>query len=367
MMTKILVIEDEETIRKNILELLEEEDFEVISSDNGADGIQIAQEQVPDLILCDVMMPELDGYEVLKQVRQYPLTATIPFIFLTALSDKAHLRQGMELGADDYLTKPCLPDELLRAIATRLEKQAAINKQSEQKMNELRSSISGSLPHELKTPLSGILLLSDLMLLEFDCLKPSKIRRMLERIQIYVKRLDRLVENFLLSTKLQLIYQDAEAVKALKSCQTDSVKIIITEQSIEKSRQFGREADLQLELEDANIKIAESDFIKIIAELLDNSCKFSKAHTPIKITSRVEDNTFVLDVSDRGRGMSAEQIANIGAYIQFDRKLYEQQGSGLGLVIAKRLAEIYAGRLTIESIPDQQTTVRVDLPAVLNS
>ncbi|HEY9876289.1 MAG TPA: response regulator [Candidatus Obscuribacterales bacterium] len=366
MMKKILVIEDEKTILRNILELLQEEDFEVISSDNGADGIQMAKEQVPDLILCDVMMPGLDGYEVLKQVRQYPLTATIPFIFLTALSDKAHLRQGMELGADDYLTKPCMPDELLRAIATRLEKQAAIHKQSEQKMHELRSSISSSLPHEFKTPLSGILLLSDLMLLEIDCLQPSKMRKMLERIQIYVKKIDRLVENFFLATKLQLIYKDSEQVNALQSCRTDSAKIIIA-QAIEKARQFQREADLQLELEDANIKMAESDFIKIIQELLDNACKFSHARTPIKITSRVEDNTFVLDVSNKGRGMSAEQIASIGAYIQFERKLYEQQGSGLGLVITKRLAELYAGKLAIESIPGQQTTVRVNLPAVLNS
>jgi diguanylate cyclase (GGDEF)-like protein len=156
-MTKILVIEDEEFIRANILQILQFEDFDTLEAANGLTGIQSAQEQIPDLILCDVMMPQLDGYGVLTALRQDSATASIPFIFLTAKASRADLRQGMQLGADDYLTKPFTADELLGAIATRLEKQAVTTqhyttelKQAEEKLNHLihHDSLT-SLPNQL--------------------------------------------------------------------------------------------------------------------------------------------------------------------------------------------------------------------------
>ncbi|MBE9200238.1 MULTISPECIES: EAL domain-containing response regulator [unclassified Nodularia (in: cyanobacteria)] len=127
-MTKILVIEDEESVRENLLDLLEAENFETITAANGKIGINLAVSVMPDLILCDMMMPEIDGYGVLTAVRQEPLTATIPFIFLTAKSAKADFRQGMDMGADDYLTKPFTRAELLKAIMNRLERQATLKK-----------------------------------------------------------------------------------------------------------------------------------------------------------------------------------------------------------------------------------------------
>jgi diguanylate cyclase (GGDEF)-like protein len=126
MMKKILVIEDEEFVRENILELLDAEGFDVFGAQNGHIGVDLAKAKMPDLILCDVMMPGLDGYGVLTTIRQDPLMAAIPFIFLTAKAAKADFRQGMELGADDYITKPFTRAELLGAIGTRLKKQAAV-------------------------------------------------------------------------------------------------------------------------------------------------------------------------------------------------------------------------------------------------
>ena len=126
MMKKILVIEDEEFVRENILELLDAEGFDVFGAQNGHIGVDLAKAKMPDLILCDVMMPGLDGYGVLTTIRQDPLMAAIPFIFLTAKAAKADFRQGMELGADDYITKPFTRAELLGAIGTRLRKQAAV-------------------------------------------------------------------------------------------------------------------------------------------------------------------------------------------------------------------------------------------------
>ena len=124
-MVKILVIEDEVEIRSNLLELLDLEGYSVTGADNGMTGLLGAMQQMPDLIMCDVMMPELDGYDVLRALRQEPKTAAIPFIFLTALADKGDIRQGMVLGADDYLTKPFTRSDVLSAVASRLHKQAA--------------------------------------------------------------------------------------------------------------------------------------------------------------------------------------------------------------------------------------------------
>ncbi|MBD2246340.1 EAL domain-containing response regulator [Nostoc sp. FACHB-888] len=127
-MTKILIIEDQEAVRENILDLLEAEDFETIGAANGRIGVNLARSEVPDLILCDMMMPQLDGYGVLRILRQDPRTATIPFIFLTAKSAKSDFRQGMNMGADDYITKPFTRAELLSAIINRLEKHATLKR-----------------------------------------------------------------------------------------------------------------------------------------------------------------------------------------------------------------------------------------------
>lgn len=123
---KILVIEDDAVTRNIFLDGLEAEGFYIIGAENGLAGIQQAQEHLPDLVICDIMMPDIDGYEVLTTLRQDPVTAIIPFIFLTGSGSHAAMRKGMELGADDFLTKPATVAQLLKAIKVRLEKQAVI-------------------------------------------------------------------------------------------------------------------------------------------------------------------------------------------------------------------------------------------------
>jgi len=123
---KILVIEDDTVTRNLYLKGLEAKGFDMIGANNGRVGIQQVQKDIPDLVICDITMPDMDGYSVLTTLRQDPLTAIIPFIFLTGSSSKANVRKAMELGADDYLTKPSTLDELLRAIAIRLQKQASL-------------------------------------------------------------------------------------------------------------------------------------------------------------------------------------------------------------------------------------------------
>ena len=122
-MKKILVIEDEPEMRRNLTTILRLENFVSLAAENGRLGVALAKKEKPDLILCDVMMPELDGYGVLQALREDPATVTVPFIFLTAKGEKPDIRAGMNLGADDYLTKPVAKNDLLDAVASRLKRQ----------------------------------------------------------------------------------------------------------------------------------------------------------------------------------------------------------------------------------------------------
>lgn len=362
-MTKILVIEDEAPIRENILELLDAEGFDTIEAEDGRIGLQLALAQMPDLIVCDGLMPYLDGYSVLTALRSDPLTATIPFIFLTAKAARTDMRQGMELGADDYLTKPFTADELLGAIAARLEKHAAFEREQMRKLDDLRSNITLSLPHELHTPLNGILTCSQMLIDEADSLDTQEILEMAGDIRTSAERLYRLVQNFLLYAQLELIGNDSEQIEALRqNSRTNFAKAAIADAAIKKAQQSCREFDLQLDLTDAAVSISEIKLRKIVEELMDNACKFSIPKSSIRVASTCENNTYVVSVTDNGQGMTVGQIAAIGAYMRFERKLSSQQGSGLGLLIVKRLAELHAGQLSIDSIPGKQTTVRVILP-----
>ena len=137
---KVLVIEDEPEMRRNILTILRLEKYEVLGAENGRVGIEMARREKPDLIVCDVMMPEMDGYQVLERLRADAATVMIPFIFLTAKGEKNDVRGGMNLGADDYLTKPVTKADLLRAI------QARVKRQSQQARPEFRPDFSSHEP-----------------------------------------------------------------------------------------------------------------------------------------------------------------------------------------------------------------------------
>ena len=360
-MTKILVIEDEEALRVNLQALLEAEDFQALGAADGRSGVDLAREQLPDLILCDVMMPELDGYGVLAELRQDPVTATIPFIFLTAKADKPALRQGMELGADDYLTKPFTIDEVLKAITTRLEKQATVDKKYRQKLEDLRGSIIFSLPHELRTPLTGILSGTDLLKEMWDDLDRDDRVRMVDIVHHAAQRLQRLILNYLLYAELELAAA-APAMAPERPEPSMNLAALVMEVATPKAQSVKREADLRVDLAEATLLISEEHLRKIVEELLDNAFKFSKAGTAVRVTGTRANQAYTLAFIDQGRGLTVQQIADVGAYMQFERKLHEQQGSGLGLTIARRLVELYGGKLSIESIPGQQTTVSVTLP-----
>ena len=346
---------------------LAQKGFDVIEAENGAVGIEKARKELPDLILCDVNMQKVDGYLTLSALRNEPATAAIPFILMTGLADNAGMRHGMELGADDYLPKPFAIEGLYAAVEARLKKAQALRQEAEKKLADLRDNLTMMLPHELRTPLNGILAYGEILAAEAGTLPAREVAEMGQVIHDSGKRLERLVENFLIYAQIELLGADMQKISALRQKQTPSPAKLIEEHALGQARAANRADDLALDLADQPVPISEDYLAKIVDELVQNAFKFSEPGKRVSVTLSGSPNGAVLSVTDRGRGFSTEHIAKVGAYMQFDRKIQEQQGLGLGLVIARRLTELHGGTLSIQSERGAATTVAVKLPKVAAS
>ncbi|GAB5490361.1 MAG: hypothetical protein Phog2KO_05760 [Phototrophicaceae bacterium] len=336
----ILVIEDSEDLRADIIEMLSMVGYMTSGARNGAIGVEEARRIMPDLILCDIMMPELDGYGVLKTLRDDTQTAAIPFIFLTAKTEHIDQRQGMVLGANDFLTKPFMAEELLESIDAQLKKREEQLAAVKQRIDDLTSSIALALPHEMRTPLNTVIGFSEMLQSEAQNLKPDQVAGWATHINKSGYRLLHVVENYLLYVRLQLMIDNN--IKGAEDDVMYGMYSTIQGYALNKAEKLSRKEDLSLELEKAPaLKIKDEFGIKIIDELLDNAFKFSEAGQAVRVQGYVDGDAYVFVVEDEGRGMSTEQIQGINAFMQFERAHYEQQGTGLGLALIKQLCDIY--------------------------
>jgi two-component system, sensor histidine kinase and response regulator len=360
-MKRILVIEDDPAVRGLILETLRFRGWQPLDAPDGEQGLRMAKAELPDLIICDIQMPKMDGYGVLRQVRADPTIATVPFVFLTGLGEKPKMRQAMESGADDYITKPFTVKELLAAVDARFQKQAVIEESADKKLHELRESLSFALPHELVTPLNTILGFSGL-LLDSASVGRDELHEYAQHIQTSAHRLRSLIEKFLLYAHLQLAAADPEQRKSYGQREPAPTAETISIAAMRAAKEFSRGKDLVLKTAEVEHRISGSDLDRIVRELVENACKFSPPDSPIEIRSAAVEGMFRIDVVDSGRGFSPEQLRHIRATLQFDRKLQEQQGSGLGLAISERLAELYGGTMAIESVLGKGSSVVLQMP-----
>jgi two-component system, sensor histidine kinase and response regulator len=365
---KILIIEDADALRKDIVETLTYEGFEVRGAVDGVEGVQVAREYLPDLIICDIMMPNLDGYGVLEELQKDGAGTTIPFIFLTALSDKGEVRQGMELGADDYVTKPFTVSELVNTVKRRLQKRTVIREKTEEKLDELRDNIIMALPHELRTPLTGILGFADILATDSPVLAPVKVAELAKYIHTAAQRLYRLTENYVVYAQLEALRNDQPRIQAMRSFMAMAPRMIIENMAYRRAQHYRREGDLEFNLvDDVSIQIIDDNLKKIVEELVDNAFKFSRPGTKVQIEGFHDGAIYTLRVTDHGRGMNQAKREEVGAFMQFERKQYEQQGTGFGLAIVQRLAEMHQGTFTLTSAVNQGTQVTITLPAVTKS
>jgi two-component system, sensor histidine kinase and response regulator len=361
-MKRILVIDDEATLREVVHLTLAQKGFEVLEAADGAQGIEMARKHLPDLILCDVKMERMDGYHTLSALRSEPATAAIPFILMTGLADNAGMRHGMELGADDYLPKPFTLVELIAAVEARLRKSQALRQDAEKQLADLRDNISLMLPHELRTPLNGILAYGEILAADAATLPAQEVAEMGQVIHDSGKRLERLIENFLIYAQLELLGADAQKLAALRQKHTQSPAALIEQRAAAQARAAKRVPDLVLQLSDQPVPISEDSLAKVVDELVQNAFRFSEPGQRVSVNLTSSPSGVRLCIADQGRGFSPEHIAKVGAYMQFDRKIQEQQGLGLGLAIARRLTELHGGTFSIRSERGTGTEVEINLP-----
>ncbi|MDJ0637052.1 MAG: hybrid sensor histidine kinase/response regulator [Xenococcaceae cyanobacterium MO_188.B29] len=363
----ILVISSEKEINQNIHNNIADKNFSFITANSSQSGLTKIRQNTPDLILCQLSTPEIDGYQVLTELRKSSNTFNIPFIFITSAFDAGQWRRAMNLGADDFLLQPFTPPELCEVINTRLAKQEALVTHYKQELDCLRSSILDFLPHEMRTPLTGILASANLLSNQLDELDSTIIRELLGCIDSSSQRLSRLVHNFLLYSELSLISQNPQQKKLIHSQETYLSLEKFAHIVSKFDRSHNQKIDISWRGEEVSLAISLTHLTKLIEELIDNALKFSFVDTSIQVTGYKKGDYFILSVSNYGRGMTAKQIASIGACIQFERPTYEQQGCGLGLAIVKQLVQVYSGKLLINSILNQETRVNVYIPLVKSS
>jgi len=292
-------------------------------------------------------MPGMDGYAVIAAIQQLPACRDIPFIFLTARASREEQRRGMELGADDYITKPFTEHEILQAIAARLRRQRPLRERVERLLDERRHEIGASWSHELMTPLTGVMGGLELIEAEADTIGPGELRELLQLIRSGAER------QHALSRKL-VRYFELERMKAAPSEPGDLAEIgqAVVAAVAQAGARCGRSADVRAGGVPAMARIDQSHLVEAVAELVENACGFSAAGRPVRVLGARHGAIYRIEVTDEGPGLSAENCAAVGPFVQFNRERLEQQGLGLGLTIARSVAEIAGGRLELRPGPE---------------
>lgn len=375
----VLVVDDNQTNLETLSDYLSQFDLTVLLKQDGIKALELLERRLPDLILLDIIMPELDGFETCRRIKQNPATREIPVIFMSALSDTVDKLTGFEVGAVDYITKPFQYPEVLARLKAHLtiralqrdlsrqnaqlqellEKERKTLERERKMMEDLRLNLSLSLPHELRTPLSAILGFCQLLEKVQGVPPSSKVHEYAHRIYKNGQRLFRVVENSLLYAHLRLLKYTPDERRAWQAEGIVDANPFITAAVQRLAEVRYREDDVCLDLEDAYIRVTPGNFEKILLELLENAFKFSDPGTPVCVKTTVNRHLCILSITDQGRGMTAEQIAAIGAYMQFGRQEYEQQGNGLGLIISSLLAQLEGGVLSVDSTLRKGTTVSI--------
>lgn len=377
-----ILIVDDEPLNFDVIEgFLSQEDYALHYVPDGTEAIQsLGTFFNPDLILLDLMMPGLDGVEVCRYLKSTPEWKMVPIIIVTALNSKEELARCLHAGADDFISKPVHRMELVARVHAMLrlkkhydevQKLSHLQQETiqflEQSLSQLHGNLGSTLSHEMNTPLHGIM--TSFSLLQRDLEQTGASQNSLEILEVGLysaRRLEALHNKF-------LSYLHLESLSRCLHGQTppdpaSPLNWTVTAEAIEiahtKANQFDRGPDLAISIDDVLVAVNSRHFYLLLGEVFDNAFKFSAAQTPIQITGVAQSSRFRLEVRDRGRGMTQEQIQSIGAFVQFERIHYEQQGMGLGLSIAQKVVDLYGGSLSISSVYQQETAVILELPLV---
>lgn len=348
MKTKVLLVEDEELIRITICELLQHNNFDIISEKDGFKAIEILKKWKPDVIISDIMMPNCDGYEFLKIVRSNPKYNQIPFLFLTAKKPETDLIEANIKGADAFIVKPFKTDELIATIEVKIKRYQELKYHSDM----LDIQFDEHIFNEIDTPLKNI---SSTIEFLIENHTSSQKTDHYDTIKNSAEKLDRTLTKII---NYQKIISESYVVHKDSSIDIDSCLLECLEKI--KNCQPHFKNKITTKIEKTLIKIYRKDILFIVYELLENAIKFSNSE--IKIIGEIKKDFYVLKIIDSGIGMNQNQLKNIGSLIQYDIENNEEKGVGLGLFLSKKIIECYDGKLKINSTEGKGTKIELTIP-----
>lgn len=356
-MERILVAEDDAEIRTGIKYLLTGEGFEVIEAEDGNKALEVLNSEYVDLIISDIMMPNKNGYDLLNEIQKDEQLSSIPFLFLTAKTSYEDFRKGMNLGVDDYITKPFKAYELLQAINVRLKKKHEI----ETKFESLKTGVTKYVPHELRTPLVSIIGFSDLILNEYKDNTPEDVVEMVERINVAGSRLLRTIEKFLIFTELKSSIKYSKTESDYSGFNEFSIARVFEDVNNKLFKIYNNKFTINDKVVEKRLRISENHFQILLTELVDNAIKFSSPYETVKVSAKVLNDFYKIEIINKGKEFTESQINKISEFVQFDRDEFQQNGNGLGLTIAKSILNIHRGVLEITS-KDNVSKVVIKIP-----
>lgn len=355
----IHIIDDDAPLGAALSAGLKAHGYRTFFSPSAAAGLAEAHARPPDLILCDINMPGKNGHRLLEEIRADPQLADCLFVFMTGNPLFAQPRTGMDLGADDFLLKPFSLETLAACVSARLQRKSVAQQQGEAAfLTDLRDGLHKAMSHEFFTPLSGIIGFADMLEQDFKLMPAGEIQEALTGIRLSGQRLHRTLRNYLFTLD-RLAPDSATPCPVIPAATAGR---LLEQAAKVAARRHRREADLRLEVQAAALTAGPQEFSILIEELVDNACSFSAPGKPVRVGARITGANLRLRVSDAGRGMTAEQLRRLGAFRQFERGKFEQQGLGVGLSIVRQILRRLGGELSIESLPGAGTTCQVTLP-----
>ncbi len=365
----ILVVDDNKENLKVVSNFLKEIGYQIALSLHARDALKILQENDIDLILLDIMMPEIDGYTLCRQIKTIDKLKDIPVIFLTAKTDTSDLVEGFRVGGVDYITKPFQKEELIVRVRNHIELAYArkeIIKQAEQimKINKTKDRLYSVIAHDIKSPFANITML--LSTVAEGYLEPGtdEYNEILQSIHASTKETYGLLENLLQWTRSQT--GDLE-------CNPESIQLEeMTGRAIRFLRPNAAKKSIQLidSIQEDLLVMADRNMMQsVLQNLIANAIKFTHEGGTIEIRAKQQDDKAVISVKDSGIGMSQEMIKKLFVDGQSftTHGTNSEKGSGLGLLLVKDFISRNKGVLQVESAPGNGTTFIFTLPMVKNT
>lgn len=368
-MAKILVIEDEILLREEVMEWLTVEGYEVLGAEDGLAGVKLAINHLPDVILCDIAMPKLDGYEVMMVVRSNEATQLTPFIYMTARASQDDIRRGMESGADDYITKPFNYRQLMQAIQTRLEKKALYDQrqraeveqwqqafQQEHEQRLFKSKMIAMFSHDFRNPLTNIMNANSILVRHRDNLDEQRRANYHSRIEGSIQQLVHMLEDLLVVSQMEngtLEFQPEPLNLA------NFIQEIVEEFRLVHGSTHG----LVVDCPSAEDVFADPRLIRqIVANLVSNAIKYSPAGREVRVSLHYRDQQIIIAVEDNGIGIPEADQTRLFSAFQRASNVGQVAGTGLGLAIVQQAAQIHGGIVELESQVNIGTRVVVRIP-----